>query len=86
MLTWLGMKGGNGAAEAPSWSSRCVTIAVALTLWLGMWLLLRWLIPAEYIEDPIVGILPGAVGGLLALVFTMVVGWYRLEKRYAGNA
>ena len=51
-----------------------------------MWLLLWWLVPAEYLEDPIVGILPGAVGGLLALVFTMVVGWYRLEKRYAGNA
>ena len=86
MFAWLGMSNDRSNAEHLTWPSRCATIAVALTLWLGMWLLLRWLIPAEYLEDPIVGILPGAVGGLLALVFTMVVGWYRLEKRYTGNA
>lgn len=77
MLSWLGIRNGEktGRQFFGNVQKRTVTFVLltSLAALYGVKSLLTYLIPASNLEDPIVAILPGVVGVLVALVYVLVI-------------
>ncbi|WP_408584776.1 hypothetical protein [Exiguobacterium chiriqhucha] len=76
MLSWLGITNTDQTERQffgnVKKKTRIVILLTALLALYGVKSLFTYLIPASYMADPIVAVLPGAVGVLVALVYVLV--------------
>lgn len=79
MLSWLGITNTEQAEQTERQffgnvkkTTRIVILLTALLALYGVKSLFTYLIPASYMADPIVAILPGTVGVLVSLVYVLV--------------
>ena len=91
MLSWLGITNTDQADQTERQffgnvkkKTRIVILLTALLALYGVKSFFTYLIPASYLTDPIVAVLPGTVGVLVSLVYVMVAE--RLLQDKAGHA
>jgi len=80
MLSWLGITNADKADKNERQffggvNKKTITyiLSTALIALYGIKFLLTYLIPASFLHDPIVGVLPGTVGVLVSVVYVLIL-------------